>query len=200
MAVWYITSVPGSEPFSVSEMKNYLKIESSITDDDTLIGQLIQDARFFVERATQRALITQTITEFLDTWPLADDKEPRVIVPSVAPVRAITSVKYVAEGGTPASYTTWALTNYTSDLISGKNNYGGARIVKNPDVDWPTLANYKNAIEIVYPAGYGTSAEIPGGLRQAIRRLVSIWYHHRTTFQDDYDHVKKLIEPYKVFK
>lgn len=196
---WYVTTVPASEPFSVSEMKNYLKVEASITDDDTLIGQLIQDARFFVERATERALITQTITEYLDTWPY-DEKNPRLIVPNVAPVRSVTHVKYIAEGGTPASLTTWADTNYTLDLISGKNNYGGARIVKNPNIDWPPTADYPNAVEIVYVAGFGTSAEIPGGLRQAIRRLVSIWYHHRTTFQDDYEHVKKLIEPYKVHK
>lgn len=196
---WYVVSTPASEPFSVAEMKNYLKVESSITDDDALIGQLIQDARFFVERATGRALITQTITEHWDTWPY-EEKTPRVIVPSVAPVRSVTSIKYIAEGGTPASLTTWASTDYTLDLITGKNNYGGARIVKNPSIDWPTLADYPNAIEIVYPAGYGTTAEIPGGLRQAIRRLVSIWYHHRTTFQDDYEHVKKLIEPYKVHK
>ena len=184
-------------------MKNYLKVPSTVTADDDLIDSLILEARQFVERMTARALITQTITQYWDNWPDGkNNSDLRVILPHIAPLQSVTSVSYITSDGTPASYTPWADTNYTVDIISGLTGFGPARIVKNPDKSWPDLAEYYNAVKVVYVAGYGASASaVPAPLLTAMRRLVGAWYYGRKgSFKDDADMIQDLINPYKVHK
>ena len=200
MANWSVTSAPAAEPLIRADIKNYLKVPSTVTTDDDLIDSLITEAREYVERMTSRALITQTITEYWDAWPLATDKTPRILYPSVAPLQSVTSISYIADGDTPDTYTTWAATNYTVDSISGLKGTNPARIFRNPDVDWPTLADYINAVKSVYLVGYGASgASVPGVFKTAMRRLIGIWYYGRDNRNlNDYDVVAALLNPYKV--
>lgn len=202
MSIWSVTSAPAAEPLIRADIKNYLKVPSTVTTDDDLIDDLITEAREYVERMTGRALITQTITEYLDDWP-AERNNSRIIYPSVAPVQSVTSISYVPDGGTPASYTVWAGTNYTLDNISGLKGIGPARIYKNPDVDWPDMEDeYFNKVKVVYVAGYGASgASVPGALKLAMRRLIGIWYYGRDNRNlNDYEVVAALLNPYKVNK
>jgi uncharacterized phiE125 gp8 family phage protein len=205
MAVWQVHSEPASEPFTVAEMKVYLKVDSTVTTDDDLITAMIRDARMVVERATARALINQSITEYFDEFPPLPPNpkalDSRVLKLYIAPVRIITSVSYIATGGTPSSYTTWNSANYFSDLVSGLNGQGPARICKASGVDWPPIEPYTNAIKVVYDAGYGSAgSNIPGGLREAMRRLIGSWYNFRSGHNDDDMIVKTLIDPYRVHK
>lgn len=205
MAVWQVTSAPASEPFTTAEMKTYLKVESSVTEDDALIASQIIGARNFVERLTSRALITQTITEYFDDWPTLPPNpktlDSRVLKLHIAPVQSITSISYIAEGADPNTYTTWASSNYFLDAASGANGIGPARICKKKDVDWPTIEPYTNSIKVVYVAGYGaSSSSIPASLLSAMRRLCGSWYRFRSGHNDDDIIVKSLIDPYKVHK
>jgi len=202
MQVYSVTSAPAAEPLVRADIKNYLKVPSTVTTDDDLIDDLITEAREFVERMTSRALITQTITEYWDEFPTSKDREPRVLFPTVAPVQSVTSVSYIAEGDTPASYTTWASSNYTLDAISGGRGTGPARIVKNPLIGWPDVEDYYNAVKVVYVAGYGASgSSVPGPLLTAMRRLIGIWYYGRDNRNlNDYEVVAALLNPYKVYK
>lgn len=201
--IWSVTSAPAAEPLTRTEMKNYLKVPSTVTADDDLIDSLILEARQFVERMTARALITQTITQYWDNWPDGkNNSDPRVILPHVAPLQSVISLSYIASGDTPASYTTWASTNYTVDNISGLTGSGPARIVKNPGVSWPDLAEYYNAVKLVHLVGYGASASaVPAPLLTAMRRLVGAWcYGRKGSFKDDAEMIQDLINPYKVHK
>lgn len=205
MVAWKITTAPAAEPLVLADMKNYLKVPASVTADDDLITDYIREAREFVERKTARALITQTVTQYLDKWPDTTDKNPRVICPHIAPVQSVTSIKYVASTDTPATYTLWDNTSnakYFLDNTSGMTGIGPARIVKNPDVDWPDLADYLNAVELVYVAGYGAAgSSVPGPLLTAMRRLIGAWYYGRKgSFTDDWNMVGDLLDPYKVHK
>ena len=62
---WRVTTQPSLEVWTLSEVKNYLKVDTSA--DDTLITTLLQSAREVAERYLNQALITQTITEKLDS-------------------------------------------------------------------------------------------------------------------------------------
>lgn len=202
MSIWSVTSAPAAEPLARAYVKNWLKVPASVTTDDDLVDDLIKEAREFVERMTGRALITQTITEYWDEWP-NERSNSRIIYPTVAPLQSVTSISYVADGGTPAAYTTWASTNYTVDAVSGGKFPGPARVYRNPDVDWPDLEDdYLNRIKMEYVVGYGASgASVPGPLKMAMLRLIGIWYYGRDNRNmNDYEVVAALLNPYKVHK
>lgn len=207
MAVWQVTSAPAAEPIVLTDMKNYLKIESGVTEDDDLITELIKNARIFVERHTSRALISQTITEYFDEFPVADRSvkalDARLIKLHIAPVVSVTSITYIPTDGTPAAYSgTFVATDYFLDNISGSNSIGPARICKKKGVDWPTIEPYANAVKVVYPVGYGASgSDVPGPIKTAIRRLVGSWYYGRKgSFDNDWESVADLLSPYKVHR
>ena len=202
---YLVTSPPAVEPLELEEAKLWLKVPESMTADDDLIEALVVEARQYVERATGRALIEQTIVEYWDGFPAAGDKFPRVLVPSVAPVVSVVELAYVADGAAPGDYTVWDNTdsvNYQLDLVSGTNGIGGARIVRNSGVSWPETDDYPNAVRVEYEAGYGAAAsDIPGPIRQAIKRLIGSWYYGRKGgWDEDFKMVQDLLNPYKVFK
>ena len=83
---WKVTTAPAKELWTLSEVKNYLKVDTSA--DDTLITTLLQSAREVAERYLNQALITQTITEKLDRL-----NHPTIYL-SVSPVISVTSFQY----------------------------------------------------------------------------------------------------------
>lgn len=193
----------------LADVKNYLKIESSVTDDDDLIEVLIKDARLFLERLTARSLLTQTVTEYFDEFPSLDRAstplDVRVIKLHRAPVVSVTSISYVATDGDPGTYTVWDNTGnaaYFLDSISGLNGIGPARICKKKGVDWPTIEPYTNAVKVIYVTGYGAAGtDVPGPILTAMRRLVGAWYYGRKgSFDEDFKAVSDLLKPYQVHK
>jgi hypothetical protein len=65
---------PSVEPVLLSDVKNYLRIDSDITNDDALITMLISAARRYAERYTGLSFITQH-------WTATTDNFPGVVVP-----------------------------------------------------------------------------------------------------------------------
>ena len=83
---WKVTTAPAKEVWTLDEVKNYLKVDTSA--DDTLITTLLQSAREVAERYLNQALITQTITEKLDRL-----NNPTIYL-SVSPVIAVSLFQY----------------------------------------------------------------------------------------------------------
>lgn len=160
------TSDPASEPVSLGEAKNHLRVD--ISDDDDLITALITAAREYVEEASRRALITQTWRLSLPQFPAAVEIElPR------PPLQSVTSVTYTDSDG---SSSTFASSKYSVDTDSEP---GRVRLVYGED--WPsdTLAE-TNPVQITYVAGYGDgSSDVPQRWRQAILLTVGHWYENR---------------------
>lgn len=202
--MWIVTSEPAAEPIAVSYAKNYLKVSTSA--DDTLIEDLLKAARQYVEKMTSRAMITQTITEYWDEFPTdGQHRSGRIIDLGVGPVQSLTSLQYVPEDGTPAAYTTWDNTGnskYFLDSVTGYNKIGPARIIVNPDVSWPEIENYKNAVKATYVVGYGASgSSVPGPLKVAMLRLVGVWYQGRDWKSiDEWSIVGSILTPYLLKK
>ena len=62
-----LTAAPALEPVSVSEAKEYLRIDSAV--EDPVVASLILAARLHIEGALDIAMVTQSWSLFLDCWP-----------------------------------------------------------------------------------------------------------------------------------
>ena len=168
---WKVTTAPAKEVWTLNEVKNYLKVDTSA--DDTLITTLLQSAREVAERYLNQALITQTITEKLDRL------NSPVLYLSVSPVIAVSSFQYADSQNTTQTYNS---INYIVD-----NFEKPARLSVAYGKTWPTLYGNINDVTITYTAGYGTEPSgVPMQIRQAVLMMVADGYDNRE------DYIKKL--------
>lgn len=161
-----VATGPVIEPFSVAYIKTWLKIPSSVAIEDTLLEDLIKNARVWAEQITSKALLTQTIEEYYDCFPCS-----KVLTLTVGPIQSITSVSYMASG----SYTVWNASNYNTDLISEP-----CRIVPKNTVTWPTTDSLTpNTVKVIYVAGATAATGIPKTLMQAMLQKIAYAYENR---------------------
>jgi len=164
MALKLIIS-PTQEPITLQEAKSHLRVDA--TDDDILISSLITAAREYCEAFQNRAYITQTWEFWLDDWPV----EGYISIPK-PPLQEIVSVKYYDAVGYE---NTFAAENY---YLDDKNQPGG--LVLAYGKSWPsTTLCPSNGICITFTAGYGTAAQVPVRVKQAMLLLIGHWYENR---------------------
>lgn len=212
-----LTTPPAIEPVTAAEMDTFLRGDGSLEAADLdLITSLIASAREYVEGYTRRALITQTWTLFLDSWPTVSDNlgwwdgvregsisqgQRGFIELPLSPLLTVTSVKTY---GADNVATPFAASSYFLD----KNSSPG-RLVLNPGLAWPIPGRSINGIEVVYTVGYGPAAtDVPSPLRTAVKQLVTHWYENRefTKTQSDQNqavapiHVQSILNRYKVHR
>ncbi len=165
---YVVTSAPAAEPLSPTEAKAHLRVDTS--DDDTLIGSLITAARVMVENYLDQKLVTQTLTEYFDAFPLNG-----VIELGFWPVQSITSIGYTDTDGTAQ---TWAGANYQTDIY-GDFDKGPARIIPAYSESYPSTRDNLNAVNVVYVAGYGAASAVPDLIKSAMRLLIADMYEGR---------------------
>ena len=146
---------PASEPLTLAETKDYLR--TNVTDDDTLLTNLIIAVRKAAEEHLQGALITQS-------WKLAYDKyTPASITLPMAPVQSVTSVTVIARDA-------------SQSVLSSSSYYlsaGNRRLI----FDASPLSH---RVEIVYVAGYGDSAsDVPSPVRYGMLAHIAAIYDGR---------------------
>jgi uncharacterized phiE125 gp8 family phage protein len=155
--------------------KAHLKVD--ISDDDTLIDNLVAAATQAAEEYTNRYFMQTTITMKGDTW-----EDIKTLYKS--PVESITHIKYYDSDD---SLQTLAGTVYLADLYSMP-----ARISLMPDQEFPELSDRKMAVEVKYVVGEGTTTDtISDIVKQAVLLMVGHWYEHRLTS-------KMLLDQYKI--
>jgi uncharacterized phiE125 gp8 family phage protein len=155
------SSEPASEPITLAELKNYLRVEH--TTDDVELAVVLTAARQAVERDTGRSLITQTWVLQIDQWPCYCIQLPH------PPIVSVTSITYVDSSGATQ---TWAATNYVVDI---RSRPGLIRLAY--QCDWPSIRGDERGIAVTYVAGYGaTAASVPADLRQAVKHRARLDY------------------------
>lgn len=163
-----IITPPTTEPLTLGEAKQYLRLTDSTiyedTAEDATIAGLIIAAREYCENYTGRALMSQTIEAYLDRFPCGDIELPR------PPLVSVTSVKY--KDYTGAETTLTAETDYIVDVDSPVG-----QIVLPYGKTWPVAALYTvNPIKIRYIAGYSLP---PKTMKLAMLLLTGHWYLNR---------------------
>lgn len=183
-----IVTAAASEPITLSEAKNFLRVDT--TADDDLITALISAAREMCEQYTRRILVTTTIDEYFDGFP--DNVRPvdrDIIYLSRGPVQSVTSVKYVDAIGSEQTVDTAA---YVVDTISEP-----ARIAST--AGWFATNGIINQVIVRYVVGTDVDS-IPKPLKQGMLLIISDLYDKRG------DNVRQLptaseylFNPFRIF-
>jgi uncharacterized phiE125 gp8 family phage protein len=207
-----LVTAPASEPVTTTEVKTFLRIDSS--DEDTLLGNLITTARQSAEAYTGRGLITQTWQMFMDTWPsglgdwwdgvrqlpitevhaIKDIKMPK------PPLQSITHIKTYDDDD---SATTFSSSNYYVSAYSGDYARNGRMSLRN-SAAWPSYEREADGIEIQFVCGYGDAAsDVPQQIKQAILQEVAYLYENRAVCDNGCmccNAAMRMLNPYKIIK
>jgi uncharacterized phiE125 gp8 family phage protein len=184
-----IVTPPASEPLTLAEVKEFLRVDHS--DDDVTLAIFITAARQLCESYTRMALLPTTFEEFFDDFPQYSGDYKDEIRLSRSPVSAVTYVKYI--DGNETTITANAA-DYKIDTISRP-----ARI--SPDNGWFGTYETINAVFVRYVAGFANAAAVPAPLKHGMMLVIGDMYENRT------DSVKRLPtaseylwNPYRVFE
>ena len=179
-----ITTQPILEPVTVTETKQFMRVD--IADDDDLISDLIVTARQLCEEYTRRKFISTTVTLSLDGFPSSENDVwwngvrdgalsqfygfARCIKLPFAPVSSVASITTYNPANTPAVLSSSA---YRLDT--------GGNVMLNDDALWPTDLRNRDAVRIAYVAGYGASASlVPSPIKHAIKLTAAAMYDDRS--------------------
>lgn len=182
---------PATEPVSLTEAKAHLRVDTA--DDDTLITREISAARQMVEGWIRRALITQT-------WKMVLDKAPARFDIPMPPLQEVTKIETIDEDGTTAVVSS---TLYFVDLGQGSNG----RVQLRGGSFWPQHRGFASFI-VTYKCGYGEAAAVPLALKEAILKLVALFYENRdvgeslgivTNDSGVLQPIFQLLQPFKTF-
>lgn len=161
--VYYTRTVaPTVEPLTLDEAMRQLQVGAG--EDNAYIQTLIAVARDVAERATGRAMLTQTWLATSPDWPVCG-----LLPLSVAPVATVSSVRYYADGET--SLTTLDPSNYVVSTGTSPTV-----IVFDQDFDKPDLAKRPDAVQVTFVAGNTTASAVDPSLKHAVRILLRHYY------------------------
>jgi uncharacterized phiE125 gp8 family phage protein len=164
---WVQTTAPASEPVTTAEFKSFAKVD--ISDDDTLIAEIIKGSRQWCEDFQNRAYVNASWT--LDSSGFPSSNAPLELHPS--PLSSITSIKYYDLDNT---LQTWSTSNYEVDT-----SVEPGRIRPVDTVDYPDTYDRLDAIEVIYVCGEGSSgSSVPEREKIAVKQLGLQMYDMRT--------------------
>lgn len=163
-----VLTAASSAPLSVSTAKLLMNVEHS--DDDTLIGMLIDSATQYCERYLQTSIVRQQKRVYFDVF--ADE----FYLPQ-GPAKEIVQMQYLDGDG--------AEQTVNSSLYSFNNFEPYVR--RAYSAIWPAQRYVQNAVWIDYWAGYydeaaspvDVTADVPPAIRDAITMIVLDIYEHR---------------------
>lgn len=163
-----ITTVePASEPVDAPTAKKQTRIDYA--DEDALYAIWIPAARRLVELEAATALINQTLTLQIPSWPA----NGQIRLP-VGPASAVNFVKYYDAGGTLTTLVEG--TDYQTWL-----DYRPPLILPSPQKFWPVVQFARlPAVQVQYVAGYGaTAVQVPALAKAAILMAIGYWAENR---------------------
>jgi hypothetical protein len=198
---------PATEPVSVGDLKNFLRVDTDDSTQDQLITAFIIAARQYVEQYTGLALCTQTwlltldnflglnIDRFIGQMPpwaaLTLQRLPQLLGSSglvisrgtlylpKPPVQSVTQIQFMD----PTLQTLQTLAPATYLVSTGSMP---CRIMPSYGNVWPVTWEVMDAVQITFTAGYSNDGSlVPEFLKVAIRLLVSHWYEHREAAMEE---------------
>ena len=158
------TTAPTSEPLTLTEVKNHLRIDNTDSDDELTL--LLAAARSHVETRTNRQLMQATYELTLDRWPSSG-----VLTLRMPPLSSVTSVVYYDENG---SSQTFSSDNYH---IRGQSHrtaprHRGAYQSSEGTRDRMRAGRLKHRVTIETPGG---TASTFGEVAQTWSTVATVW-------------------------
>jgi len=191
MVALTIVTKPKETPVSLDEAKQHLREDDPTGSNDAIIRSLIEAATKQAEHYTRRALITQT-------WDMWIDKFSDPLEVPKPPLQSISFIKYLDSTGTLTTHSNSPqIYKVDTDGIKGNLYLTYSQV-------WPATYDEPKAVNIRFIAGYGTAEDVPEGIKQAIKMMVSHWYEFREpvivggTPMKMPMAVEALLDPYRV--
>lgn len=188
MAGLQITTAPTTEPVTLQEAKEYLRIGDST--DERVLQNFIETARMAAEDHMGRAIMPQTLSYFTDAYdeladplfegfrtaPYLNYYKNYITLPR-PPVVSVTSVSTFNDSDTE---TTMTASKYYVDNVREP-----ARIVLRLGETFPTALRVANAIKVVYTAGYTNAFTVPAPIKIGILEHVAHLYENRGDMMEE---------------
>ncbi len=167
------------------------KLTFQNTTEDSLLSSLISTACRYAETYTRRQFIAKEIDLFLNAFPEREIKLP------YGNLKSVTAIKYTDSDGVETT-----MTEGVDYVVDNVNEPG--RIVPTYGKGFPTVSLHPvNPIRISFIAGYGTAADVPSGIKTAIKMLVADMYENRESQGTQQMHenktVSNLLAPYRLW-
>ena len=192
-----------TEPVSLADMRQYLRLTASQTADDALIGAMITAARRACEARLNRSVIGGTRTATFAGFPsypyyLTGQTPARAQLLMNLPggvVTSITSISYHASDGSVV----------TLDPAQYEFNAGSVPAALAPIDVWPASFDRPDAVTVIYVVS-PLSADDQAVVAQAMKLLVGHWFDNRGSVALDLrgttvempNTVSWLLEPLRV--
>ena len=176
--MWRATIVtePTDEPINEREVKEHCRIEVGETGEDEFIRSLIVTARKYVEQITGRAILDQTWDLYLDDWPEGDV----IVIPKPPLIWTVADsyVKYTdSDDTTHTFYNVGPPVTYDYDVDTDSEP---GRIVLKYGESWPCATlRPMNPINIRFDCGWTEPANVPDGIKSAMKLLIADMYEIR---------------------
>lgn len=181
-----VVTPPSSLAVSLDEAKAQLRILD--TSEDTYVTSLLNAAISHVERVLNKALVTQTLDYFQDTF---DENNGPIYLP-IAPIQSITTLKYLNSSN--------VLTTMTVNTEYSVDTYGPLhRLV--PVGSWPSgvMPDVLNGIQVRFVAGYGAPTAVPADIKAAILiKIADLYKFRESVFEGSISNnraLDELLEP-----
>lgn len=171
---------------TTAEMKEFLKVDILITNDDTLIDNLVKGAMIEFEEYARIALLTQT-------WNLYLDKIGQKIELPRPPLQTVEHFYWYDENYAQTEMT--AALYITRILSAAEPGY----ILRKPAVSWEVYTVNGDGIKVEFTAGYGDAAtDVPQDIVEAIKSIVAWRYENRGSKEIPGD-AQAVMDRYKVY-
>jgi hypothetical protein len=178
---------PASDPVTLNEIKNALRIDTSVTADDTLLTDCIKAATSILEKTFGLVLIQQTWKLWLDRWPTQKDwmspySSYQTAAFSLSEIKAMSS--HIELGVHPVSSITH-LKAYGVDgpetVDSGSyyldTSHKPSRLVLKETFSWPSIElRPAKGIEVQFVAGF---TSLPAELKMGVLSYAMSLYQAR---------------------
>lgn len=182
-----ITTLATALPVSLDYVKEHSKID--YTDEDTVLTGYLKAAIDEVEKYCNRALMAQTITQVVDSFPAATECNPYAELELFrSPVQSLTSIKYWNTDDTPADTTLFLSTGTAEQQAAAilHDTKEPATVSPKVGTSWPNTAARPGAVTIVYVCGYSDATFVPETIKQAICLLTASHYEKREDYAKRY--------------
>jgi uncharacterized phiE125 gp8 family phage protein len=164
-----IVSAPANPAVTLADMKLHARVDSDITEEDTLLTALVDAARVRTEIITGRALISQQWDMFMDCFPSGNG----VIILPKPPLVSVDSITYVDTNGASQTLATSVYKVDSHDTIP-------SRISLKLNQEWPETNGEAQDVTIRFTVGYGADeSSIPETIKAAIKMMAAHWYENR---------------------